>query len=142
MLLAIEAELFALGKGGEHCLISMEELGEIRRIWRLERQDWADTLPALYRRIRGDGADWARDDTPDLDGSAKLLLEQACHTHGVPAELVMRLVDVERRYANLARRRGLFQELAALLSQDWTTETKTEAASPDPPRQLELETCE
>ena len=139
-LLTIEAGLFALGRGGEHSLISVEELGEIRRIWRLERQDWADPLPALYLRIRGDHFEWVRDDTPDLGGPAKALLERACHERDVPAELVMRLVDVERRYANMTRRRGLFQELSSLVSQDWTADA--EATESDAPSQMSLDACE
>jgi DNA sulfur modification protein DndC len=139
-LLAIESELVAQGKGAEHCLISLEELGEIRRIWRLERQDWADTLPATYRRIKGDDLDWARDDAPDLGEQSKEMLQRLCQEREVPAELVMRLVDVERRYANLTRRRGLFQELGFLLRQDWTV--RDDLAEASDAEQMSLDACE
>jgi len=29
-------------------LISEEELYEIRRLWRIERQDWEDSVPLIY----------------------------------------------------------------------------------------------
>lgn len=139
-LLAIETDLVAQGKGAEHSLVSLEELREIRRIWRLERQDWADTLPAMYRRVKGDDLDWVRDDAPDLGGQSKEMLQRICQEREVPAELVMRLVDVERRYANLTRRRGLFQELSSLLSQDWAARDELREASAS--EQMSIDACE
>lgn len=34
-------------------LISAEELHEIRRLWRIERQDWEDSVPQIFRVING-----------------------------------------------------------------------------------------
>ena len=138
-LLKIERDIFQGGKGSEHSLVSIDELHEIRRIWRLERQDWADTLPDVYRQVRGEDLEWRNDDTLELDETSKSLLAQACLANDVPADLVFRLVDVERKYATMARRRGLFQELGSLLRQDWT-EGLTDGL--DEPTQTSLEPCE
>ena len=32
-------------------LINDEELGEIRRKWLSERQDWSDSLPKIYEEV-------------------------------------------------------------------------------------------
>ena len=43
-------------------LITDDELEEIRKIWRTERQDWEDAVPQIYAKIIGD-RDWIVDDT-------------------------------------------------------------------------------
>jgi DNA sulfur modification protein DndC len=139
-LLEIEGDLYTQGKGSEHCLISIEELCEIRRIWRLERQDWADTVPVIYRRVRGQDLEWTHDDTMGLGAASKGLLEEACLRNGVPTDLVLRLVDAERRYANMSRRRGLFQDLSSLLKQDWSV--PADVVDAGPPEHLTIDPCE
>jgi DNA sulfur modification protein DndC len=138
-LLRIERDICERGKGSEHSLLGIDELHEIRRIWRLERQDWADTLPEVYRRVRGEDLEWRNDDTVNLDEVSKDLLAQACLANGIPPDLVYRLVDVERRYASMSRRRGLFHELESLLKQDWSDEAILEIGES---KQMSLESCE
>jgi len=121
-------------------LVTLDELSEIRRIWRTERQDWADSLPAIYRRVYGDNQEWSADDTSGFNESTKQLLREACDHQDAPFDLVVRLIDVERRYAHMARRGGLFRDLRGLIRQDWIDPVNREDLAQA--EQLSLDECE
>jgi len=103
-------------------LISWEELREIRKIWRTERQDWDDSVPAIFTAVNGYQADWPVDDDGQFDAQHHTLLTSICRKHDVPVELVARLLEVERRTNGFARRAGIHKQLGAELSREWRTE--------------------
>jgi DNA sulfur modification protein DndC len=129
-LLSIETQLGTHQGLGQHPLVSLDELREIRRIWQVERQDWADTLPSIYRRTIGGDLDWPADDTPLLGSDSKNLLRRICQERDVPPELAVRMIDVERKYANMGRRARIFKDLQALVRQDWSV-VEPDASRPD-----------
>lgn len=100
-------------------LISMEELQEIRRIWRAEEGDWEDSIPKLYREATGEDAEWLAEDEASgsaLDGD---ILQQVCSRHEVPTGLLRELIDLERDLQGLGRRVGVFDEIGRILRKDW-----------------------
>lgn len=103
-------------------LISAEELCEIRRIWRIERQDWEDSVPQIFRKVNGYDLNWPKDDDGTFDADQKELLSSLCKEHDVPFELVARLLEVERQSMGMTRRAGVQKALHAVLSQEWDTE--------------------
>ena len=118
-------------------LISNEELFEIRRLWRIERQDWEDSLPRIHREVAGTDLDWPIDDNGVFSASEKTLLQTICSEYGVPSELVAGMLEVERQSMGMARRSGIQKDLAALLGKDW--DPLPENAMTDRPRDLQLE---
>lgn len=105
--------------GEDTLLIHDAELHEIRRIWRLERGDWADSVPAIVRATLGRDLGWVADDAVALTASDASLLEEVCAEHDVPAELVVRLLDVERDAHGLKRRHAVHTRIEDLFRREW-----------------------
>jgi DNA sulfur modification protein DndC len=103
-------------------LISNEELFEIRRLWRIERQDWEDSVPQIFRKVTGDDLNWPKDDDGAFDADQKKLLSSLCQEFDVPFTLVARLLEVERQSTGMTRRAGVQKTLQAVLSQEWENE--------------------
>jgi DNA sulfur modification protein DndC len=103
-------------------LISPEELLEIRRIWRYERHDWQDRLPAIYKEATGFDFEVPLDDQPFLDGGDESLLGELAVEHEVPLGLVKRLIDTERDLQGLRRRSRIMKEIESAMAQEWRSE--------------------
>jgi DNA sulfur modification protein DndC len=103
-------------------LISVEELLEIRRIWRYERQDWHDQLPAIFKEATGRELELPLDDQALLDGEDEALLGELAASHEVPLGLVKQLIDNERDMQGLRRRAKIMDEIEKTLSQEWRSE--------------------
>jgi DNA sulfur modification protein DndC len=122
-LLAAEQKVRALAPADQMVeLISTEELLEIRRIWRYERQDWHDKLPAIYEEATGKELELPVDDQPFLDGDDEALLAELAAEHDVPLGLVKQLIDKERDLQGLRRRAGIMDEIKTALSWEWRSE--------------------
>lgn len=118
-LLTIEKNLNDEGHKIE--LIRPEELFAIRREWMFDpnEPDWSDELPAIYRRVYGQDLNW-----PDTEGGAfnqddAELLQSLSKQYRTPAELVMKLLELEMSMDGLGRRKGLFNKIESLLKNDW-----------------------
>lgn len=103
-------------------LISIEELLEIRRIWRYERHDWQDRLPSIFEQATGAKFELPVDDQPFLDGEDEAVLGELAAEHEVPLGLVKRLIDTERDLQGLRRRSRIMKEIESTLSQEWRSE--------------------
>lgn len=105
--------------GEDTLLIHDVELHEIRRIWRLERGDWADSVPEIVRSVLGRDLDWVREDNVALTADDGRLLEEICAGKGVPTELVVKLLDVERAAHGLKRRHAVHTRIEDIFRQEW-----------------------
>jgi len=105
-------------------LISAEELYEIRRLWRVERQDWEDSVPHIFRAVNDYDLNWPKDDDGAFDADQKELLSSLCQEHDVPFDLVARLLEVERQSSGMTKRAGVQKALQAVLSQEWGSEAE------------------
>jgi DNA sulfur modification protein DndC len=116
----LEAQAWIRANGPAHVgnleLITMAELEEIRRLWVVEKHEFEDTLPVIYKEATGEpypgktldehlplGADVV-DVLLDLTGGDRLHFE-----------MVRELLDIEQRHKVRARRAGLFDELEKAL---------------------------
>lgn len=100
-------------------LISDQELHEIRRIWRTERGDWPDSVPKIVRDCLGRDLDWVVEDSVALSAEDGQLLNAVCTEHGVPTELVVKLIDIERAAHGLKRRHAIHSKIEDALKQEW-----------------------
>jgi DNA sulfur modification protein DndC len=105
--------------GEDTLLIHDAELHEIRRIWRTERGDWADSVPPIVRAALRRDLDWVVEDAVALTAEDARLLHEICSEHLVPTELVVRLIDVERDAHGLKRRHGVHTRIEELFRQEW-----------------------
>jgi len=91
-------------------LITMEEVHEIRRIWLVEKKEIEDTLPGIYKAATGEDFPGGRS---HLNISAELFtsLNEICGDDHLHYEMMRDLIATERRFATMARRKGLIEEL-------------------------------
>ena len=102
-------------------LITDEELDEIRKIWRTQRQDWEDAVPKIYSEVVGQ-REWVVDDTTTFTASDKELLSKICEENGVPVTLVAKLLDTERQMDGMSRRAGIQSRIDKIFHEDWRSE--------------------
>ena len=105
--------------GDETLLIHDAELHEIRKIWRSERGDWADSVPQIVKKVLGRDLDWVIEDAVALTAEDANLLGEICAARGVPAQLVVQLLDVERAAHGLKRRHAVHTKIEELFRQEW-----------------------
>ncbi|WP_422462996.1 MULTISPECIES: DNA phosphorothioation system sulfurtransferase DndC [unclassified Endozoicomonas] len=125
-LLTIERNLRIQGQDIE--LITRPELHAIRKEWLHDPldPDWTDSLPAIYKEVYGEDLDWVENDAgaftkPDAD-----LLKELETDYEVPAELIMKLIELELSMEGLSVRRGLLRKMETLLEQDWDADSSHE----------------
>jgi len=118
-LLQIEKQL--TDSGHPFPLIRQEELQAIRQEWLRDpnEPDWADSLPHIYAEVYGDGVEWIENDAGAFTEPDAQLLKELGINHEVPAELIMKLIEVELSVSGLGKRKGIMQKLGAILKQDW-----------------------
>ena len=121
-VLEAQIEIRKTGPDPEHTLILPDELYEIRRIWRMEEQDWEDSVPKIYREVIGDDLDWIQDDAGTFTPRDRALLEDICKRKGVPPELAIKLVDVERELNGMSRRSSIYTRIDQIFREEWQPE--------------------
>ncbi len=121
-LLETQKQVRKTGPNPDETLISPEELHEIRRIWRMEEQDWEDSVPKVYREATGEDLDWAQDDAGTFTPQDRAALERLCKAKDVPVELAMKLLDVERELNGMHRRSAIYSRIDQIFHQEWQPE--------------------
>lgn len=121
-LLKIQEDVRKNGTDPEFSVISDDELHEIRRLWRNERQDWEDSLPAIYREVMDQDLEWLRDDLGTFTSKENCLLNEVCIQEGVTAKMVMKLLDVERQLQGMSRRSSIYSQIDRTLKEEWRSD--------------------
>lgn len=107
--------------GVDHVLIQQPELEAIRALWRVEEQDWADSVPIIFRQTLGKDLEWLKVDTPLFQMDDRQLLDKVCRGLDVDANLVAKLIEVERSLQGMARRSSIQKKIGSVLEEDWRT---------------------
>jgi DNA sulfur modification protein DndC len=110
------------GPDSSATLIDEEELHEIRRLWRTERQDWDDSVPRIFREVHGYDLEWPTDDNGQFNGDHKDILAGICNEYGAPVDLIAKLLEAERTASGQARRSSIQKSLERILAQEWRSE--------------------
>ncbi len=102
-------------------LINKAELEEIRNQWRCDpnEPDWEDSLPRIYREEMGRDLDWNKHDDARFDGEDSRLIAETAKEFGLPAELVMKLLEFEISMEGLSKRSQIYARLSSILQKDW-----------------------
>ncbi|MDX5476217.1 MAG: DNA phosphorothioation system sulfurtransferase DndC [Bacillaceae bacterium] len=101
-----------------HELISIDELKAIRKLW-FKHGDWEDQIPSIYEEVMDATHEWEIDDRPLFDKEQISDLEMLCDQFKVDINVLKKLVSVEKNYSGYKVRRGLMDELAKALKQDY-----------------------
>lgn len=125
-LLTIQKQVREKGPDPNIKLITDEELEEIRKIWKTERQDWEDSVPQIYTKIYEE-REWIVDDTTSFSKSDKMLLSTICDKHGIPVELVAKLLDTERQMDGMSRRAKIQSRIDEIFHEDWRSKEEVRA---------------
>ncbi|ABC33658.1 3'-phosphoadenosine 5'-phosphosulfate sulfotransferase (PAPS reductase)/FAD synthetase and related enzyme [Hahella chejuensis KCTC 2396] len=127
-LLTIEKNLIEEGRKIQ--LIHPEELHAIRKEWMFDpnEPDWSDELPKIYHSVYGEDLDWVEHDSGAFSQADADLIAELSAENGVPAELVMKLLELELSMDGLSRRKGLFNKIENLLKNDWGSKEDIQAA--------------
>jgi DNA sulfur modification protein DndC len=118
-ILTIQKDLDQQGK--DVTLISKEELHKIRKEWIHDpnEPDWEDSLPTIYNEIFDNQINWVENDAGSFSQEDIGVLRGLEKKYDVPAEMVVRLIQVETSMDGLSRRSGITKKLETILSQDW-----------------------
>lgn len=105
-------------------LIHEAELHEIRRLWRTENGDWADSVPRIVRETLGKDKDfvepnWVAEDAVAFTADDGELLNSICEENDVPTDLVMRLLNIERASHGLKRRHAVHTRIEEAFKLEW-----------------------
>lgn len=97
-------------------LINDEELREIRRIWLLDKHEFDDILPEIVENIRGEPFSYQEDFFGSIFGHDEWeILQEICEDDPIYLELQSSLLDTEQHAVAFALRRGILNELEALI---------------------------
>lgn len=118
-VLEVQKSLRIDGPDPESVVISHEELQEIRRIWQVERQDWEDCVPRIYRDVVGEELDWSLEDASRFTRSDRELLDDICGELDISSRLVAKLLDIERDMIGLGRRSTIFKRIDSAFREEW-----------------------
>lgn len=107
--------------GHEFELISVDELQAIRQQWLRDpnEPDWADSLPRIYSEVYDTHVDWVENDAGAFTEPDALLLDELGGKYNIPAELIMKLIEVELAVTGLGKRTGVLKKLETVLRKDW-----------------------
>ncbi|MDH6711338.1 DNA sulfur modification protein DndC [Kitasatospora sp. MAA19] len=109
------------------CLITMEELHEIRRIWIFDKHEVEDLLPLIYEQETGEPFPGRPLDRELASGPEKMaVLREVCGDDDNMYEAARALLEIERTYRTMGRRAGLYGALEKVLLRH-SFETEEEA---------------
>lgn len=100
-------------------LIHPAELHEIRRLWRSESGDWADSVPQIVKSTLNIELDWEIEDSVLYNTQDFTLLDSICKEYDLPTELMVKLIGVEKASHGLKRRHNIHSQLSKVLNEEW-----------------------
>jgi len=109
-------------QGIDFQVINENEIHEIRKIWRNERNDWEDSIPKMYESVLGKSLNWVQDDFGEFSVSERELLKRICEKNNVSTDLILELLDVEKQFQGMTRRANIYAKLGSTLKKEWRSE--------------------
>ncbi len=100
-------------------LINAKELKAIRRIWIMERQDWADELPNIVKDESKTRVRWPSVDLPRPSQLDAEILAPLAQKYDLPIEYIQKLLDAEWQHFGMRRRSSIHKTIKKIHNQDW-----------------------
>ena len=136
-VLRAQKEIQADGPDNKLELIRLEELLEIRRMWRVQEGDWEDSVPKIYQEAMGCPLPCVEDDVANHGLLELGILKNCADAHDVPVGLLQELIDLEARYHGMSRRATIYSRIEGVLNKDWRSAEDVFADLEERQRQLE-----
>jgi DNA sulfur modification protein DndC len=121
-ILKIQKGIEKSGIDLEFSVISPEEIHEIRRLWLLERGDWEDSIPKIYKEVMGKNLDWLDEELGLFSEKENDMLRNISEKEGIPIELVRKLLDLEKQIQGMTKRSAIYSKIDKILSEEWRPE--------------------
>jgi DNA sulfur modification protein DndC len=118
-------------------LIKRDELHAIRQEWLRDpnEPDWQDSVPLIYSKIYPDNhIEWVENDAGAFTKHDEKLLKDLENKFDIPAELIMKLIEVEISMSGIGKRHGILNKLENVLSRDWDSLEKIKERKFSPER--------
>ncbi|NOK58226.1 MAG: 3'-phosphoadenosine 5'-phosphosulfate sulfotransferase (PAPS reductase)/FAD synthetase [Chloroflexi bacterium AL-W] len=139
-LLVVQQQVREDGPDPDLTLISLEELYQIRRLWRAEANDWEDSVPQIYQQVTGEALPLPPEDTVLFGSEERGLLAQVCAEGDVPIELLMALIESQRQQHTLRSRTAIHARIDEILRSEWRSEQEVlEAVEQHQQRRADLD---
>lgn len=103
-------------------LISLEELIEIQRIWKLEEGDWEQSAFKIYEEIYGENIDLHKEDIGIFTSEDRLIIEKLSEEESINPKLIVKLLNTFQYNRNLSSKSSLLKKLEKVLNEEWRTE--------------------
>jgi len=116
-----QSEIRKLGPDPTVKLIQDGEILRIRQLWLHEEGNWENSVPAIYREIIGKEYPLIPEDSVSFNIEDHQLLEKLCENK-MEADLVARLIDLERSMEGMNRRAGVINKIDKIFNEEWRTE--------------------
>jgi len=99
-------------------LITQDELQEIRRIWVVDKHEIEDWLPDIYEEVVGEKyPNGPVEENLVFDKDSLNALKEICgEDNPLHFEMVRNLLELERRYRTMSKRKGLFDEIEKVIT--------------------------
>lgn len=100
-------------------LISVDEIHEIQRIWRMEQGDWQNSAYIIYEKVMGEKLESVKEDAGGFGSADQEMLEKACKNHGVPYKLVSSLLNAEFESQGGTQHAKIFDKIKKEITKEW-----------------------
>ena len=103
-------------------LISLDEIIEIQRIWKLEDGDWEQSAFKIYEEIYGENINLHKEDIGIFTSEDRLLIEELAEEENINPKLIVKLLNTFQYNRNLSSKSSLLKKIEKVLNEEWRTE--------------------
>jgi DNA sulfur modification protein DndC len=118
-LLRAQKKVRKTGPDSNMTLISIDELHEIQRLWRMENGDWQNSVYQIYEQEVGEKLTQMQEDLGQFGKVEQEILKEVCDTHGVPQLVVSKLLHAEFESQGMTRHSKIYGKINKILSEEW-----------------------
>ena len=118
-LLTAQNEVRKNGPDPKINLITLDEIHEIQKIWRIERGDWKNSAYTIYEEITNEKIDTPLEDLGILGVTEQEELEKICHEFNIPPLLAAKILHVEFEMQEVSNRQKVHHKIEKILNEEW-----------------------
>ena len=112
----------------DSCYVSVRD-----SVWRWGQASEKHGNATMHRQAGSrlpEPVEWIRYETPVFSSDEQETLRTICGRHELPAEMVAKLIEVERSLQGMSRRASIQRRLAAVFEEDWRSNEELFANEP------------
>ena len=121
-LLVTQVKIQNNGPNKNLTLISIDEIHEIQRLWRIECGDWKDSAYSIFTKITGQKIS-NQNDLGRFGSIEQNELTKACQEHKIDPVLAARLLHAESVTGDSGKRQSIHKIISKILSEEWRENT-------------------